>query len=90
MEHSVNYFHLLVSSSSDRLGVCEVDRIWIYFRIPLGVVSLLEERWIRDRVDEEKGWIMTVGWSYIGTLGLVLLSPALVSFILATVLGIWV
>ena len=86
----MNYFHLLVSSSSDRLGVFEVDRIWIYFRIPLGVVSLLEERWIRDRVDEEKGWIMTVGWSYIGTLGLVLLSPGLVSFILATVLGIWV
>ena len=86
----MNYFHLLVSSSSDRLGVFEVDRIWIYFRISLRVIGLLEKRWIREKVDEEKGWIITVGWSYIGTLGLVLLSPGLVSFIFATVLGIWV
>ena len=51
----MNYFHLLVSSSSDRVGVFEVDRILIYFRIPLGVVSLLEERWIREKVNEGKG-----------------------------------
>ena len=54
MEHSVNYFHLLVSSSSDRVGVFEVDRFWIYFRIPLGVVSLLEERWIRERDERNR------------------------------------
>ena len=55
MELSVDYFHYLVSSSYVRVGVFEVDRVWIYLRIPLGVVCSLEKRWLGEKVYEKEG-----------------------------------
>ena len=55
MELSVDYFLYLVSSSYVRVGVFEVDRVWIYLRIPLGVVSSLEKRWLGVKVYEREG-----------------------------------
>ena len=50
----MDYFHYLVSSSYVRVGVFEVDRVWIYLRIPLGVVSSLEKRWLGVKVYERE------------------------------------
>ena len=72
----MDYFLYLVSSSYVRVGVFEVDRVWIYLRIPLGVVCSLVKRWLGEKVYEKEG--VSCGCALIsGPLCIVLLSTEL-------------
>ena len=72
----MDYFLYLVSSSYVRVGVFEVDRVWIYLRIPLGVVCSLVKPWLGEKVYEREG--VSCGCALIsGPLCIVLLSTEL-------------